>query len=88
MTNVVFSKTSKNKKIAFCSGYSYYFKSVSKSDPEVSFFSCTEYWNDDIKCMAKVCLVYIMHANKSTLVCFPYQQTKTSKTYTSIYIQN
>ena len=46
---VIFSKTSKNKEIAFCRGYSYYFKSVSKSDPEVSFFSCTEYWNEDIK---------------------------------------
>ena len=57
--SVVFSKTSKNKNIACCSGYSYYFKSASKFDHEVSFISCTEYWDDDVKCMAKVFLLLI-----------------------------
>ena len=68
--SVVFSKTSKNKKIAFCNGYSYYFKSESKTHPGVSFFSCTEYWNDDIKCMAKVCFNLIFPNQKLFYILF------------------
>ena len=40
---------SKNIKIACFNGQGYYFKGVSKPDPEKLFLYCTECWNDDQK---------------------------------------
>ena len=68
---VIFSKTYKNKKIAFCRGYSYYLKSVSKSDPEVSFFSFTGYWNEDIKFVSNDITILIYCLTYAALRRFP-----------------
>ena len=41
-----------------------YFKSVSKFNPGIYFFSSTEYWSEDIKCMAKVYLNFYFQVLK------------------------
>ena len=55
---VEFTKNQRNNSVACNGGYSYFFVKHSKKDPNVSFYTCEKFWDEDFRCLAKVIFIY------------------------------